>query len=363
MSRKSLQPEHILHLQEIAGAESVTQDVCMKPYTSMRVGGNVSVFIEVKNSSVLQELLQYLFINQLAYAFFGNGSNLLVSDEGYQGVLLHISSGFSDMKVFKKNIEDQGKFLADNKIENAKRIESLDWLHSTDKFNISSKLFCSQNNEMFYESGILAGAGVLLSTLSKFALENTLTGLEFASGIPGSLGGALAMNAGAYDGEMSYVVKTTRCMDIRGNWVILHNEEHEFGYRSSKIGNEGLIAVESILELLNGNKADILDKMKDFTKRRQDKQPLNYPSAGSAFKRPVGYYSGKLIEDCGLKGMQVGGAMVSEKHAGFIVNVEDATATDVIELIQRIRDKVFLETGVKLEPEVKLLKGESLCNF
>ena len=325
MNKNHLHPEHIMQMQSIAGAQYVTQDVCMKPFTSMRVGGNVAVFIEVKNSLVLQDLLKLLFTNKLTHAFFGNGSNLLVSDEGYEGVLLHISTGFADIEVYDR------------------------------------RTAIEQNQHG--RCGILAGSGILLSALSKVAMEHSLSGLEFASGIPGSLGGALAMNAGAYDGEISYVVKTTRCMNDKGEWVLLQDDEHQFGYRSSIIGKEGLVAVESYLELSEGVQSSILDKMKDFAKRRQEKQPLNYPSSGSTFKRPVGYYSGQLIEDCGLKGMKVGGAMVSEKHAGFIVNTGEATATDVISLVHLIRERVFLETGVRLEPEVKLLKGDSLCNF
>lgn len=305
--------KHSAALDSMAGIGAVRWDVSMKPYTTMRVGGQAAALVEVANVGVLSQLLRFLSRNGIPHAVFGNGSNLIVADEGYQGVLLHIASGLSQMKVLEDGIESE--------------------------------------------------AGALLGSVAKLALANGFSGLEFASGIPGSLGGAVAINAGAYGREMKDVVMTTSCLDRNGESVILFGNDHGFGYRHSRIQSKNLIAVSTRLQLKHGLPESILEQMKDYAARRADKQPLDYPSAGSTFKRPEGYFTGKLIEDCGLKGMRVGGAQVSEKHAGFIVNTGTATATDVVSLIQLIREKVMRETGILLEPEVKLLKGDQICSF
>ncbi len=300
-------------IKDICGEKSVQTDVDMKPYTSMRVGGRAAMVVDVPHEDALQKLLRLLTREKVPFAILGNGSNLIVADEGFDGVLMHIGSGFSTV-----NIQD---------------------------------------------TLLSAGAGILLSALSKVAYENGLSGLEFASGIPGSLGGALAMNAGAYGREMKDVVLTTRCIDGNGNAIVLQGDEHDFSYRHSRITASGYVAVSARLQLIKGDKQLILETMKDLNGKRLSKQPLNFPSAGSTFKRPVGYFSGKLIEDCGLKGLTVGGAQISEKHAGFIVNTGNATATDVVMLVQKVREMVFERTGVRLEPEVKLLKGDSQIPF
>ena len=305
--------KHSATLEQLAGKGAVRWNVSMKPFTSMRVGGQAAALVEIANADILSQLLRFLSHDGIPRAVLGNGSNLIVADEGYQGVLLHIASGLSRMQVL--------------------------------------------------EDGIDAEAGALLGSVAKLALVNGFAGLEFASGIPGSLGGAVAMNAGAYGREMKDVVKTTSCLDKNGESVILHGADHCFGYRHSFIQSQNLIAVSARLQLKQGLPESILEQMKDFAARRADKQPLDYPSAGSTFKRPVGYFTGKLIEDCGLKGMRVGGAQVSEKHAGFIVNTGTATATDVVSLVQLIREKVMRETGIMLEPEIKLLKGDQICSF
>ncbi len=297
----------------LAGPGSVRFNEAMKSHTSMRVGGSVAAFVDVPGEEALAALLAFLARHALPHVVIGNGSNLIVADEGYRGVVLHIGEGL-----------------------------------------------CAIQDE---PDGITAQAGATLAAIAKRALDRGLTGLEFAGGIPGTLGGAVAMNAGAYGREMKDVVLTTRCLDQFGNAVVLGGLDHDFGYRHSRVQSDDLVVVSSRLGLEPGDAAAIGEMMRDLARRRADKQPLHQPSAGSTFKRPVGYFSGQLIENCGLKGMRVGGAQVSEKHAGFIVNTGDATASDVVALVRMIREKVHAETGVLLEPEVKLLGGDSVCSF
>ncbi|MDY4129220.1 UDP-N-acetylmuramate dehydrogenase, partial [Peptostreptococcus porci] len=197
--------------------------------------------------------------------------------------------------------------------------------------------------------------GALLSSIGRAAMENNLTGFEFASGIPGTLGGALAMNAGAYGGEMKNIVKSVRLMDEKGKIVEFTNEEMEFGYRHSILSDRKMIAISAVISLKNGKFDEIKEKMEDLAYQRRTKQPLEYPSAGSTFKRPDGYFAGKLIQDSNLKGASVGGAMVSEKHSGFVINYNNATATDIINLIEHIKSTVYDQQGVRLEEEVKIL--------
>lgn len=300
-------------LGRLAGVGAVFADREMKSHTTMRVGGRADLFVEVPEESALAALLHHLSAHDIPRAVMGNGSNLLVADEGYNGVVLHIGSALSAITP--------------------------------------------------EADGLSAQAGASLAAVAQAALRHRWTGLEFASGIPGSLGGAVAMNAGAYGREMKDVVKTTRCLDDKGEVVVLSGSEHQFAYRHSRIQDEGLVVVSTSMQLAAGDPGLIQEEMRMLSQKRSDKQPLNYPSAGSTFKRPVGYYSGRLIEDCGLKGLRVGGAQVSEKHAGFIVNTGGATAADVISLVGLIRETVFARTGVMLEPEVKLLKGEQICSF
>jgi UDP-N-acetylmuramate dehydrogenase len=237
----------------------------------------------------------------------GNGTNLIVSDSGYSGVIIKLADNFA---------------------------------------KITAK-----------ENEIIAQAGASLAAVSNAAWKASLTGLEFASGIPGTIGGAVAMNAGAYDGEMKDVVTQTTSLDENGEIVQLHGEEHEFGYRKSFIQKRRMLVLEATLKLQKGDPDKIKEKMQSLNARRREKQPLNLPSAGSVFKRPPDHFAGKLIEEAGLRGYQIGGAQVSDKHCGFIVNTGDATAADIIALIQWVKDKVFQTSGVMLEEEVKILGG------
>ena len=240
---------------------------------------------------------------KVPYFFLGNGSNLLVSDEGYEGVILTFSQ----------------KLANDVKVDGEK---------------------------------VIAGGGVLLSKVAKYALDDSLTGFEFAAGIPGTVGGAMVMNAGAYDGEMKQIVETVEVIDKDGNLRVLSCEEMEFGYRTSILKREPLVVTNVTFQLKKGDKTVIKEKMDDLAQRRRDKQPLEYPSAGSTFKRPEGHFAGKLIMDAGLRGYQVGGARVSDKHCGFVVNADNATAADVHQLMKDVITKVQKEFQVTLEPEV-----------
>lgn len=279
-------------------------DEPMSAHTSFKIGGPADRFVEVKTVSELQTVLKAINEENIPYFVLGNGSNLLVPDEGLRGVILTL----------------QGDF---------KKVESLP------------------------DGRILCGAGASLATVCSFARGQGLTGLEFAWGIPGQLGGAVYMNAGAYGGEMKQVIERVHFVDEKGAPGVLSGEALAFGYRKSAFMGTKKIITKAELRLENGVESEITAKMEDFMHRRREKQPLELPSAGSVFKRPEGHFAGGLIEQCGLKGFAVGGACVSEKHAGFIVNKGGATCVDVETLIRSIQDTVFEATGVELEPEIR----------
>lgn len=295
-------------LVSILGEDLVARDVPMKEHTSIRTGGLARFFVEPDSVGKILALLQYLRESQLNHYVMGNGTNLLFPDSGYDGVVVRLGGRFSQVTL-----------------ENEK---------------------------------ITAQAGAYLAAVSARAVEASLEGFEFASGIPGTIGGAVAMNAGAYGGEMSQVVSETLCIDDQGELIRLKSDEHAFGYRQSRVQTDKLIVLETTLTLRKGDQAAIKSRMADFNSRRREKQPLNMPSAGSVFKRPEGHYAGKLIQDCGLKGYTIGGAQVSDKHCGFIVNLGNATSRDVLELIKFVRKTVYEKTGVLLEPEVRIIGGE-----
>ena len=283
----------------------------LKKHSTFRIGGNADVLVAPQNLLQIQLLFAYIKENSIPYTVIGNGSNLLFSDDGFRGIVVKIGSEFSGIE---STLTDKGMIL-----------------------NVK--------------------AGTLLSRLAAFACENSLTGLEFASGIPGSVGGAILMNAGAYDGEISQVLVESTYFDIKKMSVGTKSYEmHDFSYRHSSYEDDGLIILSGRFSLKNGNKDDILLKMKDLNSRRISKQPLEFPSAGSTFKRPAGLYAGKLIEDAGLKGFSIGGAQVSEKHCGFVINKGGATCSDVINVIKYVKSAVFDKFGVELETEVKIIE-------
>ena len=291
---KGFVPEENIRLQEP-----------MSEHTTFRVGGPADCFVELESAGQLQKVHRYLQMVEVPFVVLGNGSNLLVSDEGYRGVVLRIGSGMSNIRV---------------------------------------------------EGGrIVAQAGASLSALARAALEHGLTGLEFASGIPGTVGGGVVMNAGAYGGEMSQVVSRVTVLSKEGEFLELDNETMEFGYRFSTIKNQPFIVTEVVFELQPGNAAAIKEKMEELAAKRREKQPLEYPSAGSTFKLPEGYFAGELIMKAGLRGLQIGGAQVSEKHCGFVINKENATASEVMQVIKEVQACVSDKFHVGLEPEVVFL--------
>lgn len=292
-------------LLKILPAEQIKVQEPMKSHTTFRVGGPADYFVMPKTKGELKGIIDCCKEQEIPYYIIGNGSNLLVSDKGYAGVVIQIFKSMND-------------------------------------------IVCDGNI-------IRAQAGALLSAVANQALEEGLTGFEFAAGIPGTLGGACVMNAGAYGGEMKDVLKEVTVLTEDGEFVTLKEYELELGYRTSVIAKKKYIVLDAEIELARGDKAEIKERMDDLKERRITKQPLEYPSAGSTFKRPEGYFAGKLIEDTGLRGFQVGGAQVSEKHCGFVINKDNAAAADIVELMKQVSEKVEKKFGVTLEAEVKRL--------
>ncbi len=293
-------------LEEWIPTENIYREEPMSRHTTFRIGGNADCLLQIESAEQLIKVKKYLKILEIPYFVIGNGSNLLVSDEGYAGVILAVAEKMSDVKV-------EG-------------------------------------------TRIIAQAGAPMSKIARAALENGLTGFEFASGIPGTIGGGVVMNAGAYDGELKQVVDLVKVVDEEGNLLELDNETMEFGYRTSAIKNTNFTAVEVQIELQLGDKEAIRGRMDELAAKRREKQPLEYPSAGSTFKRPEGHFAGALIMNAGLRGFQIGDAQVSEKHCGFVINKGNATATDVLDLIAHVQREVKDRFDVELEPEVIVLK-------
>lgn len=292
-------------LTEWMPEERVKKEEPMRLHTTFRVGGPADLFVSPNSVEEVCKVTALCREEGVPYYIMGNGSNLLVSDQGYRGVIIQFYKEMNDISV-------EGTLLR-------------------------------------------AQAGALLSAVANRALLESLTGFEFAAGIPGTLGGACVMNAGAYGGEMKDVLKAVTVLTQEGEVLTLSNEELELGYRTSVIARKHYIVLEAEIVLSEGKKEEIQAVMDDLKERRITKQPLEYPSAGSTFKRPEGYFAGKLIQDAGLRGFQVGGAQVSEKHCGFVINKDHATAAEIAELIRQVSEKVEAQFGVKLEPEVKRL--------
>ena len=292
-------------LIEIAGSEQVCTDEPMKQHTTFRIGGRADYFVSPTETEQIRKIIELCRQENMPWYVIGNGSNLLVSDHGFRGVIIRLFKNYAGLRI--------------------------------------------EGEQIFVQ------AGALLSRTANAALQEGLTGFEFAAGIPGTIGGAMVMNAGAYGGEMKDITESVTVLTPEGELLTLKREELEMGYRTSLIARKGYLVLEAVLKLTHGNQEQIKEKMADLRQRRISKQPLEYPSAGSTFKRPQGYFAGKLIMDAGLRGFQVGGAQVSEKHCGFVVNTGDATAEDVLELIRQVSAKVRALEGVTLEPEVRLL--------
>lgn len=281
-------------------------DEPMKNHTSFCLGGPAKLLIKPKDEETLIEILREIKKNNYNFYILGNCTNIIVKDKGFDGIIIKLK----------------------NKLKDLKKVS---------------------------DTEIYAGAGVSLKKVSEFAMENSLTGLEFAHGIPGSLGGGVVMNAGAYDGEMKNVIKSVRLLDENFKVIEVSCQDMNFSYRHSLVQERDLVVLGATFSLSPGNKDDIREKYEEFDKRRADKQPLDLPSAGSTFKRPTGYFAGKLIDDSGLRGFTHNGAGISEKHCGFVVNKNNATAKDVLETIEIVQKVVHDKFGVNLEREVKII--------
>lgn len=284
----------------------ITEQAPMSAATTFKVGGPADLLIDLPNAAATMVAVRACRENNIPYLFIGKGSNLVVGDKGFRGAVLRLDSQKAE------------PLLLDNDC-------------------------------------IYAPAGMSLRRLCVFARDHGLTGLEFAYGIPGAVGGAVYMNAGAYDGEMSQVVESVECVTNEGTLTTILADDLRMAYRHTALMEWNYVVTGATLQLKKGDKEEIWAKMQDLMSRRHEKQPLEYPSAGSFFKRPVGYFAGKLIQDAGLKGFTVGGAQVSEKHAGFVINRGGATAADLVELRDRVQEKVYAEFGVHLETEVRFV--------
>ncbi len=297
-----MKKELVNELSSIIKGGRVAAEELMSAHTTFQTGGAVEVFVEPADMDELKKTLELLKSKGERFYLIGNGSNLLVSDKGLRGVAIHLARGFDNIRI-------EGNTL-------------------------------------------VCGASATLSQIARTALAHSLTGFEFAAGIPGSLGGAIVMNAGAYDGEMKQVVKSVTLMDYEGKMVKKRADEMRFSYRHSLLKEERFIVLEAEIALQEGISASIREKMDELAARRREKQPLEYPSAGSTFKRPKGYFAAKLIQDAGLRGFSVGGAQVSEKHCGFVVNKGSASSADIYALIKEVQKRVKASAGVDIETEV-----------
>lgn len=293
------------YIREIVPQEDILFREPMSRHTTFRVGGEAKCLIKIKDKGQLLKLVPYLQITGQDYFILGNGSNLLVGDKGYNGIIVKLDSSMGQVSVAGTRMT--------------------------------------------------VPAGTLLSEAASAARDHGLSGLEFASGIPGTMGGGIVMNAGAYGGEMKQVVESVEVMNREGEILVLDNDTMEFGYRTSVIKDRPFIVMEALLKLQEGDRETICAKMEELSAKRREKQPLEYPSAGSTFKRPEGYFAGKLIMDAGLRGFCIGGARVADKHCGFVVNTGKATAADIREVIEEVQQRVKEKFGVRLEREVIFL--------
>lgn len=304
-----------LELQSILGNENVKIQEPMKKHTTFRIGGEADYYVTPENSDHLLMLIKFCKERNIPYYIIGNGSNLLVGDHGYRGIIIEISKKISHVTIEKDHNNKVGK-----------------------------------NSYL-----VTAESGIMLTKLAMITAEHGLTGFECESGIPGTLGGAVTMNAGAYGGEIKDFIVSAKVIDQSGQIKLLDKEALKLGYRTSIIQKKSYIILEASFLLVAGEKQVIQQKMSKLNQQRREKQPLEYASAGSTFKRPEGYYAGKLIMDAGLRGFRIGDVMISEKHCGFVVNVGNGTAKEVCTLIKEVDQKVYEQFKVHLEPEIKMI--------
>ena len=313
LSIKETTAKVIEEIRRVIPADRVLKDELMSAHTSFRIGGPADALVICSTEEELAAVLGICTSHPDAeHMLIGNGSNFLVSDDGYPGIMIKLGGDFDSISIVGD--ADDG------------------------------------------EDMIRAGAAKFISGVSAYLTEHGLSGMEFASGIPGSIGGAVFMNAGAYGGEMKDVVSSVRLMRPDGSEILeMSADEMDFGYRHSMVEESGLIVLSVLLDLNKDDPAEIAARVHELQERRNSKQPVNYPSAGSTFKRPVGGFAAALIDEAGLKGYRCGGAMVSEKHAGFVINAGGATAEDVLSVMRHVREKVYENSGIILEPEVRLI--------
>ncbi len=293
-------------ISNIISQENIRIDEPLCKHTTFRIGGAAAYFVSPKDEYEVSKLVKILNEEQIEYYVLGNGSNVLAPDEGYPGVIIYVGEKLSEIRLVD-------------------------------------------------ETTIYAKAGAMLGKVAHYATDNELTGMEFAAGIPGSIGGALYMNAGAYGGEMKDIVLEATVCDKEGNIFKLSKDELDLAYRHSIVEDKGYVVLDVTVGLQKGDINDIKSKVDELAAKRREKQPLEYPSAGSTFKRPEGFFAGKLIEEAGLRGYTVGGACVSMKHCGFVVNNGNATAADVKTLMRNVAEEVYKNSGVKIEPEIRIL--------
>ncbi len=296
-------------LLQILPKESIMENEPLSKHTTFKIGGPANYLLRPDNEAQIIQIIKLLKKEKLPYYVIGNGSNLLVSDKGFFGVIIELNKNISDYTIEEKE----------------------------------EKAF------------VIAKSGILLIKLAKYISNKGYSGFEFATGIPGTLGGAITMNAGAYGGEIKDHIIWAKVLDKDGNLLTLNHEQLKLGYRTSIIGVENYIVLEAAFEFSKGNQEEINNKIKDLTEQRKSKQPLEFPSAGSTFKRPEGHFAGKLIMDSGLRGYKVGNIQVSEKHCGFVINLGDGKAKDVIKLIADVDKIVYDKYDVHLEPEIKII--------
>lgn len=390
-------------LERIVGAGGVAYNEPMARHTTFKIGGAADYFVESRRLSDIQQLVRLCAEQAVELRVLGQGSNVLVADEGVRGVVMHLGSQYAHFETCKElsavaptstdetaghaPCSNVSTFVAEAvhandstyASEHVSEAESTDIPvsesaavlaghapYSNDSAPVSTPAPattaadahapapCAQHCNSLDAVLIKAQAGVKNSQLARFACDCGLTGFEFASGIPGVVGGSALMNAGAYGSEYSQVVHSLVCVSPDGSLCTISGADAQWGYRRSRMHDQHLIISDVVFRFLPGNKAEIQARMDDLAQRRKSKQPLNMPSAGSTFKRPEGYFAGKLIQDAHLQGERVGGAEVSLKHAGFIVNAGGATARDVYQLIAHVQERVFETAGVHLEPEVRM---------
>lgn len=314
----------MVELENILGKENVNYNEPMSKHTSFRVGGNAEIFATVDSEEKLIKVIEIAKNTSMPITIVGNGTNLLVKDGGIRGLVIkYIANDYSIMDT--DEVKDKGN------------------LDKNEENNNKSKI-------------VTVSSGMTNARLAKILLDNSLTGFEFLAGVPGTIGGALVMNAGAYGGEIKDLVLKTKYIDLdTGEIKKIDNNEHKFEYRKSIFQNLNCVILETTLKLQTGNKEQIEEKMQEYSKKRRESQPLDMPSAGSTFKRGENFITAKLIDESGLKGYSIGGAEVSNKHAGFIVNKGNATAKDIIDLINYVKEKVYEEFGKTIQEEVKII--------